>query len=36
VGRVLPLPPNDRKARTTILTRKDERVRIHPSSTNAK
>jgi hypothetical protein len=33
---VLPLPTNDRKARTAILTRKDERVRIHPSSTNAK
>jgi len=36
VGRLLPRPPNDQKARTSVLTRKDERVRIHPASTNAK
>ena len=36
VGRLLPLPAHDRKARSAVLTRKDERVRIHPSSVNAK
>jgi HrpA-like RNA helicase len=36
VGRVLPRPPNDSKAKTAVLTRKDERVRIHPASVNAK
>ena len=36
IARVLPLPPQDKKARTAVLTRKDERVRIHPASVNAK
>lgn len=36
VGRLLPRPQNDGKARTTVLTRRDERVRIHPASVNAK
>ncbi len=36
MGRLLPLPPNDRKARTSVLTRKGEKVRVHPASVNAK
>ncbi|KAL4422956.1 hypothetical protein ABPG75_009153 [Micractinium tetrahymenae] len=36
VGRLLPLPPNDKKARTSVLTRKGEKVRVHPASVNAK
>lgn len=36
VGRLLPRPPNDAKARATVLTRKDERARIHPASINVK
>lgn len=36
MGRLLPLPPNDKKARTSVLTRKGEKVRVHPASVNAK
>ena len=36
VGRVLPVAARDAKAKAQLLTRKNERVRIHPCSVNSK
>jgi len=36
IGRILPVPARDAKAKAQVLTRRDERVRIHPASTNSK
>ena len=36
IGRIKPLPARDQKARTALLTRDGDNVRIHPASTNCK
>ena len=36
IGRLVPVPARDIKARTSVLTRSGDRVRIHPASINNK
>jgi hypothetical protein len=36
IGRVIPLPARDTKARTSVVTRAGDKVRIHPASVNSK
>jgi hypothetical protein len=36
IGRVLPIPARDSKARTSVVTRAGDKVRIHPASVNSK
>lgn len=36
IGRLVPVPAFDTKARTSMLTREGDRVRVHPASINSK
>lgn len=36
IGRLVPVPARDTKARTSVVTHNGDRVRIHPASTNSK